>query len=79
MFTCPGHDHSLQHLKPEGFTHQFISGAGSELTDVNTGIPYSKFEASQHGFMYFAVDTNRFNVKAINKEGAVIYQTELTK
>lgn len=74
-----GHDHSLQHLKPEGYTHQFISGAGSELTDVTTGISYSKFETSQHGFMYFAVDGNRFNVKAINKEGAVIYQTELTK
>jgi tartrate-resistant acid phosphatase type 5 len=74
-----GHDHSMQHNKPDGFTHQFISGAGSELTDVTAGIPYSLFQASQNGFMYFSVDANRFNVKAINKDGTVLYQTELTK
>ena len=27
-----GHEHSLQHIKPEGFTNYFISGAGSETT-----------------------------------------------
>ncbi|OOQ60882.1 metallophosphoesterase [Mucilaginibacter pedocola] len=74
-----GHDHSLQHLKPEGFTHQFISGAGSELTPVTDGVPYSKFAASQHGFMYFSVAANKLRVKAINDTGAMLYQTELTK
>jgi tartrate-resistant acid phosphatase type 5 len=74
-----GHDHSLQHLKPEGFTHQFISGAGSELTPVTAGIPYSRFQASEHGFMYFAIDGKRLNVKAINYTGKVLYETELTK
>lgn len=74
-----GHDHSLQHLKPEGFCHQFISGAGSELTPVTQGIPYSRFAASEHGFMYFSVDANRLNVKAINYSGAILYETTLTK
>jgi tartrate-resistant acid phosphatase type 5 len=74
-----GHDHSLQHLKPEGFTHQFISGAGSELTGVSTDIPYSRFQASDHGFMYFAINKNKLNVKAINAAGTVLYQTELSK
>jgi tartrate-resistant acid phosphatase type 5 len=74
-----GHDHSLQHLKPEGFTHQFISGAGSELTGVSTDIPYSRFQASEHGFMYFAINKNKLNVKAINASGTVLYQTELSK
>lgn len=74
-----GHDHSLQHLKPEGFTHQFISGAGSELTPVSEGIPYSRFAASEHGFMYFSVAANKLRVKAINYSGTVLYQTELTK
>ncbi len=74
-----GHDHSLQHLKPEGYTHQFISGAGSELTNVTEGIPYSRFQASEHGFMYFAIDAKRLNVRAINTKGEVLYQTELTK
>lgn len=74
-----GHDHSLQHLKPEGYTHQFISGAGSELTPVTTGVPYSRFEASEHGFMTFALAANRLNVKAINYSGKVLYETELKK
>lgn len=74
-----GHEHSLQHLKADGFTHQFISGAGSELTKVTAGIAYSRFAASEHGFMYFAIDTNRLNVRAINYKGDVLYQTELTK
>ncbi|WP_428327685.1 metallophosphoesterase [Mucilaginibacter sp.] len=74
-----GHDHSLQHLKPEGYTHQFISGAGSELTPVHTGIPYSRFQASEHGFMYFSVDKNRFHAKVINMQGTVLYETELKK
>ena len=74
-----GHEHSLQHLKPEGSTHQFISGAGSELTHVTAGIPYSRFQASEHGFMYFALDGKRLNVRAINYQGTVLYQTELTK
>jgi hypothetical protein len=74
-----GHEHSLQHLKPEGFTHQFISGAGSELTKVTEGIPDSRFQASEHGFMYFSIDSNRLNVKAINYTGKVLYETELKK
>jgi hypothetical protein len=74
-----GHEHSLQHLKPEGHTHQFISGAGSELTKVTAGIPYSRFQASEHGFMYFSIDEKRLNVKAINLSGTVLYETELKK
>ncbi|MCJ8208839.1 tartrate-resistant acid phosphatase type 5 family protein [Mucilaginibacter sp. RS28] len=74
-----GHDHSLQHLKPEGHTHMFISGAGSELTQVSSGIPYSKFQASENGFMYFSMNDNRINVKAISYNGAVLYETELSR
>lgn len=74
-----GHDHSLQHLKPAGYTHQFISGAGSELTPVTSGIPYSRFQASEHGFMCFAINADAISVKAINLTGAVIYETKLTK
>ena len=74
-----GHDHSLQHLKPIGYTHQFISGAGSELTHVTDGIDYAKFQASEHGFMYFSVDANRFHVSVINVTGNTIYETTLTK
>jgi len=74
-----GHDHSLQHLKPSGFTHQFISGSGSEVTPVTSGVPYSRFEAADYGFMYFSVDQHRFNAKVINHTGSLIYETTLKK
>lgn len=74
-----GHDHSLQHLKPEGFTHQFISGAGSELTPVQSGVSYSRFEAEKHGFMYFSINKNRIRAKAVDESGEVLYETELKR
>ncbi|WP_053058460.1 metallophosphoesterase [Pedobacter sp. BMA] len=74
-----GHDHSLQHLTTPGVTHQFISGAGSEVTPVTSGIAYSKFEASEYGFMYFSVDKNRLNAKIIDHTGKNIYETTLRK
>jgi len=74
-----GHEHSLQHLKPDGHTHQFVSGAGSELTPVTSGVPYSRFESSENGFLYFSLDRNRLNTKAISRQGKVLYETELTK
>ena len=74
-----GHEHSLQHLQPGGYTHQFISGAGSELTSVTAGISYSRFQASENGFMYFSLDSKRLNVKAINVAGKVLYETGLAK
>ena len=74
-----GHEHSMQHLKPEGYTHQFISGAGSEISTVTTGVSYSKFQAAENGFMYFSMDNNRLNVKAINQVGTILYETELKK
>jgi len=74
-----GHEHSLQHLKPDRYTHQFISGAGSELTPVTSGVSYSRFEASDHGFMYFSLSADKIQVKAINYAGTVLYDTRLTK
>lgn len=74
-----GHEHSLQHLKPEGFTHQFISGAGSELTEVTAGIPYSRFEASVNGFMYASLNAGKLNMKVIDYTGKVLYEADLLK
>ena len=74
-----GHDHSLQHLSTGGFTQQFISGAGSEVTPVTAGVPYSKFQAAEYGFMYFSIDKNRLNAKIIAHTGENLYETTLRK
>jgi tartrate-resistant acid phosphatase type 5 len=72
-----GHDHSLQHLKTSGYTHHLISGSGSEVTPVKNDIPYSRFQAADYGFMYFSVNSKSLNVKVINHEGNMLYETML--
>lgn len=73
-----GHEHSLQHMKEadKGF-HQLISGAGSEVTPVKKGLPYSRFEADQYGFMYFSMNRHELYVQCVSHEGQVIYTTTI--
>ncbi len=73
-----GHDHDLQHLKPEGKTHYFVSGAASEKTAIGT-LPISKLALSDYGFMVFSATPDKLFVQVINEEGKVVYNTELSK
>jgi len=73
-----GHEHSLQHIVPEGKTQYFISGAGSELTNVDY-LPETKFAQSINGFMIFTVNRNQLMVQMIDYTGQVLYQTTLKK
>ena len=73
-----GHEHSLQHLKPEERqTHQFISGAGSEVTPVKDGLGYSRYAASEFGFMYFSVNRDTIRMEVIDHLGVQRYQTSI--
>ena len=74
-----GHEHSLQHIKPDGYTHQFISGAGSELSPITSGVKSTRFAVSDNGFMYFSIGKNTVAVKAINYEGKILYETAIKK
>ena len=75
-----GHEHSLQHLKVEGKGfHQFISGAGSEVTPVKTDLPYSRFAKDQYGFFYFSISGSEVLCQIISYEGAELYRTVVTK
>lgn len=73
-----GHEHSLQHLKPAGKTHHFISGAASEKTGVR---PYalSEMAASEYGFMLFSVTGNELLVQTIDHTGKIIYTATISK
>ncbi|RYD69101.1 MAG: acid phosphatase, partial [Sphingobacteriales bacterium] len=73
-----GHEHSLQHIKPEGKTHHFISGAASEKTAVKL-IPNAEMVASEYGFFLFSVTNNQIKVQTINDEGEVFYNTIIKK
>ena len=73
-----GHEHSLQHIKPAGKTHHFISGAASEKTAVKV-IPESKMVASDYGFMLFSVNREQLLMQTINDRGEIIYSTVIKK
>lgn len=73
-----GHEHSLQHIAPEGATPQFISGAASERTPVKL-IPGAKMVASAYGFLVFSITAGELLVQAVDHEGKVFYKTSLSK
>ena len=73
-----GHDHDLQHLKPEGKTHYFVSGSASEKTPIGT-LPISKLALSDYGFMVFSATANKLYVQVVTEDGKVVYNTELSK
>ena len=74
-----GHEHDLQHQKPEGFTHYFVSGAGSEIRPVTKDEQQTKFAISDHGFMSMQLLKDKLNVQVINFEGKQLYQTTISK
>lgn len=78
LYLC-GHEHSLQYVKPEGKTHYFISGAGSEATEAVKYPQIGKFAAAQGGFMAFSMTEKKAMVQVINHLGKVLYVSEIGK
>lgn len=74
-----GHEHDLQHQKPEGFTHYFVSGAGSEIRPVTKDEQQTKFAISDHGFLSMQLLKDKLNVQVINFEGKQLYQTTILR
>lgn len=72
-----GHEHQLEYIQPEGRTHYFISGSGSEARSVKGSLPESKFKASDHGFLLFSVTHKLLKVQVINWEGKILYEQTL--
>ena len=74
-----GHEHSLQYMKPEGATHYFITGAGSETTQAMLYPGFGKFAQSINGFMCFSVTAKEMLVQMISADGKVLYKEIITK
>lgn len=73
-----GHDHSLQHLLPEGGVHHFVSGSASEATEAGL-LEISKFSAAEYGFLVFSLNSKEMIVHAIAHNGKVLYRTVIKK
>jgi len=55
-----GHDHDMQHLKPEGDLHFFVAGCGGKRRHIRPG-PRSLFAKSALGFS--VLEANEFSLK----------------
>lgn len=74
-----GHEHDMQYIKPEGKTHHFISGAGSEVRKTGMIPNISRFAASIQGFMTVSITKKKMLIQAVNYKGNVIYSAEISK
>ena len=74
-----GHEHNLQYIKPPGFTHFFVSGAGSETTPVKLHPEGGLFAKSENGFMNFTVTEKELELEVISYLGEKLYRTSISR
>jgi tartrate-resistant acid phosphatase type 5 len=74
-----GHDHNLQYIKPPGFTHYFVSGAGSELSRTVVHPEGGVFAKAENGFMNFSISENQMQISAISYKGERLYSVTLPR
>jgi tartrate-resistant acid phosphatase type 5 len=73
-----GHDHDLQHLKPEGNLHFFVSGAGGRTRSIRRG-PRSLFAQSTLGFAVLEADGSSMKLTFVDKTLHPLYEYTLRK
>ena len=73
-----GHDHDMQHLKPEGRLHFFIAGSGGKLRTIEPG-PRSLFARSANGFAVIEADARTLTVTFVEANLTTPYTYRLTR
>ncbi len=73
-----GHDHDIQHLKPSGYTHYIISGAGSMMREAGTDT-HAMFTSGENAFAEVNINEDNMHIKFINAEGDLLYQTDIAR
>lgn len=68
-----GHDHDMQHLKPEGDLHFFVAGSGGKLRKITAG-PRSLFAKSAFGFAVLEIDRKALKVTFVEKNLTLLYE-----
>jgi hypothetical protein len=74
-----GHDHDLEHLRPEGGVHFFISGGGGAKLREPKPDPRSLFAKPTHGFAVIEVNSTQLKISFIGTDGVVLYAYTLKK
>ncbi len=78
LYIC-GHDHNLQHLRPEGGVHFFVAGGGGAGTYELKEYERTIFKAQTHGFAALEADANQLKVRLVGADGAQAYEYKLEK
>jgi 3',5'-cyclic AMP phosphodiesterase CpdA len=73
-----GHDHDMQHLKPEGRLHFFVAGSGGKLRPIEPG-PRSLFAKSAHGFAVLEIQRDSLAVAFVDTRGEELYRFAIEK
>jgi tartrate-resistant acid phosphatase type 5 len=73
-----GHDHDMQHLRPEGRLHFFVAGTGGKLRPIEPG-PRSLFARSVRGFAVLEIARDTLEVAFVDVSGAELYRYALTR
>jgi tartrate-resistant acid phosphatase type 5 len=73
-----GHDHDMQHLKPEGRLHFFIAGSGGKLRSIEPG-PRSLFAKSANGFAVLDADERSLTITFVEPDLSTPYRYQLTR
>lgn len=71
-----GHDHDMQHLKPEGSLHFFVSGSGGKLRPISRG-PRSLFAESKLGFAVLEAHETALKITFVEKDLKLLYEYTL--
>lgn len=71
-----GHDHDMQHLKPEGRLHFFVAGSGGKLRPIEPG-PRSIFAKSANGFAVLEVQHDAVGVVFIGVSGEELHRYQV--
>lgn len=72
-----GHDHDMQHLKPEERLHFFVAGSGGKLRSITPG-PRSLFAKSANGFAVLEVQKESLAVAFVDVSGEELYRYRIT-
>jgi hypothetical protein len=73
-----GHDHDMQHLKPEGGLHFFVSGTGGKIRGIRRG-PRSLFAQSALGFAVLEANGASLKITFIEDSLKPLYEYMLKK
>jgi tartrate-resistant acid phosphatase type 5 len=74
-----GHDHNLQYIKPPGFTHYFVTGAGAELAQTVVHPEGGIYARAINGFMNFSLYGEEMHVSLISYTGEKLFSVKIPR